>query len=90
MVYCELDRIPLIFMRKVRIVKYCNTLTTLFWKPLGTFYLTNFVKTPKKQKWGAGVNNMLAEIGLGDFFFYNYGTLECKHVLGLVNAGHLW
>ena len=86
MVYCELGRLPLIFMRKVRIVKYWLKLqhtNNCILKASWYFLFNEFCQNPNVKNWVAGVYNILAEIGLGDIF-YNYGSLECKHVLGLV------
>ena len=86
MVYCELGRLPLIFMRKVRVVKYWLKLqhtNNCILKASWYFLFNEFCQNPNVKNWVAGVYNILAEIGLGDIF-YNYGSLECKHVLGLV------
>ena len=86
MVYCELGRLPLIFTRKLRIVKYWLKLqhtNNCILKAAWYFLLNEFCHNPNVKNWVAGVYNILSEIGLGDIF-YNYKTLECKHELGLV------
>ena len=73
-------------MRKVRIVKYWLKLqhtNNCILKASWYFLFNEFCQNPNVKNWVAGVYNILAEIGLGDIF-YNYGSLECKHVLGLV------
>ena len=88
MIYCILGMFPLVFMRKVRIVKYWLKLqhtNNCILKASWYFLHNESCQNPNIKNWVAGVYNriILAEIGL-DGIFHNYETIECKHVLGLV------
>ena len=85
-VYCELGRLPLIYVRKLRIIKYWLKIMqseNCILKSSVEYMYEVFSTKPNCKNWISNVKSILDEIGLSDIF-ENVHSLSSKYVICIV------